>query len=133
MADGDDLFGDGVIVAARLEPLAESGGIVISSRVKEDASGKIALEVDDLGEPPLKNIAANVRAFRVRLGAPTAASVQPTLTLPDKPSDRRFTLPKHERRHEQEVFLDGMAEDIITALSKLRSFFVIARNSTFSL
>src|SRR5271155_3563151 len=56
--DGDDLFGDGVIIAARLEPLAEPGGIVISSRVREDASGKMALEVDDLGEAPLKNIAA---------------------------------------------------------------------------
>jgi class 3 adenylate cyclase len=66
VAEGDDLSGDGVIVAARLEPLAESGGIVISSRVKEDASGKIVLEFDDLGEPPLKNIVANIRAFRVR-------------------------------------------------------------------
>ena len=98
VADGDDLFGDGVIVAARLEPLAESGGIVISSRVKEDASGKIALEVDDLGEPPLKNIAANVRAFRVRLGAPITASVQPTLTLPDKPSVAVLAFSEHERR-----------------------------------
>jgi adenylate cyclase len=68
VAEGDDLFGDGVIVAARLEPLAENGGIVISSRVKEDASGKIPLEVDDLGEPPLKNIAARVRVYRVRTG-----------------------------------------------------------------
>ena len=76
VAEGDDLFGDGVIVAARLEPLAEHGGIVISSRVKEDASGKITLEVDDLGEPPLKNIASKIRAFRVRLEAPTAAPVR---------------------------------------------------------
>jgi adenylate cyclase len=132
VADGDDLFGDGVIVAARLEPLAESGGIVISSRVKEDASGKIALEVDDLGEPPLKNIAANVRAFRVRLGAPIIAPVQPTLTLPDKPSVAVLPFQNMSGDHEQEYFSDGMAEDIITALSKLRSFFVIARNSTFS-
>jgi adenylate cyclase len=86
VAYGDDLFGDGVIVAARLEPLAESGGIVISPRVREDASSKIALEVDDLGEPPLKNIAVNVRAFRVRLEAFAIVPVQPTLTLPDKPS-----------------------------------------------
>ena len=132
VADGEDLFGDGVIVAARLEPLAESGGIVISSRVKEDASGKIALEVDDLGEPPLKNIAANVRAFRVRLGAPIIAPVQPTLTLPDKPSVAVLPFQDMSGDHEQEYFSDGMAEDIITALSKLRSFFVIARNSTFS-
>ena len=132
VADGDDLFGDGVIVAARLEPLAESGGIVISSRVKEDASGKLALEVNDLGEPPLKNIAANVRAFRVRLGAPPTAQVRPTLTLPDKPSVAVLPFQNMSGDHEQEFFSDGMAEDIITALSKLRSFFVIARNSTFS-
>jgi hypothetical protein len=132
VAEGDDLSGDGVIVAARLEPLAESGGIVISSRVKEDASGKIVLEFDDLGEPPLKNIAANVRAFRVRLGAPTTAPVQPTLTLPDKPSVAVLPFQNMSGDHEQEFFSDGMAEDIITALSKLRSFFVIARNSTFS-
>src|SRR6202022_931923 len=74
VAEGDRLFGDGVIVAARLEPRAERGGIVISPRVKEDASGKIALEVDDLGEPPLKNIAANVRAVRGPLRAATSAT-----------------------------------------------------------
>jgi adenylate cyclase len=132
VAEGDDLFGDGVIVAARLEPLAEHGGIVISSRVKEDASGKITLEVDDLGEPPLKNIAAKIRAFRVRLEAPTAAPVQPALTLPDKPSVAVLPFQNMSGDPEQEFFSDGMAEEIITALSKLRSFFVVARNSTFS-
>ena len=65
--EGGDLMGDGVIIAARLEPLAEPGGICISSRVREDASGKMALEVDDLGEPALKNVAAKFRVFRVRL------------------------------------------------------------------
>src|SRR5207344_3097816 len=76
--EGDDLVGDGVIIAARLEPLAEPGGICISSRVREDASGKMALEVDDLGEPELKNIAARIRVFRVRLGA----AERPALPLP---------------------------------------------------
>ena len=70
--EGDDLLGDGVIIAARLEPLAEPGGICISSRVREDASGKMALEADDLGELELKNIAAKIRVFRVRFGARNA-------------------------------------------------------------
>ncbi|MGA8197411.1 MAG: adenylate/guanylate cyclase domain-containing protein [Acetobacteraceae bacterium] len=95
--EGDDLLGDGVIVAARLEPMAEPGGIVISSRVKEDAAGKMALEVDDLGEPELKNRAAKIRAYRVRLAAPAAAPVQAVLALPDKPGCRP-AVPEHERR-----------------------------------
>ena len=77
VAEGDDLFGDGVIVAARLEPLADPGGICISSRVREDAAGKLALEVDDLGEPELKNIAAKIRAFRVRLERQPHARASP--------------------------------------------------------
>jgi adenylate cyclase len=82
VAEGDDLLGDGVIIAARLEPLAEPGGICISARVREDATGKMALEVDDLGTPELKNIAAKVQVYRVRLGMPA----RPALPLPDKPS-----------------------------------------------
>ena len=82
VAEGDDLLGDGVIIAARLEPLAEPGGICISARVREDAAGKMALEVDDLGTPELKNIAARIQVFRVRLGTPE----RPALPLPDKPS-----------------------------------------------
>src|SRR5215468_2971302 len=82
VADGDDLLGDGVIIAARLEPLAAPGGICISARVREDAAGKIALEVDDLGMPELKNIVAKVQVFRVRLGR----AEHPVLPLPDKPS-----------------------------------------------
>ena len=82
VAEGDDLMGDGVIIAARLEPLAEPGGICISSRVREDASGKTALEVDDLGEPELKKIATKIRVFRGRL----SAAERPPLPLPDKPS-----------------------------------------------
>ena len=82
VAEGDDLLGDGVIIAARLEPLAEPGGICISARVREDAAGKMALEVDDLGTPELKNIAAKIQVFRVRLGM----AERPALPLPDKPS-----------------------------------------------
>jgi TolB-like protein/Flp pilus assembly protein TadD len=127
--EGDDLVGDGVIIAARLEPLAEHGGIVISSRVKEDASGKMTLEVDDLGEPPLKNIAAKIRAFRVRLHGPVE---RPVLALPDKPSLVVLPFQNMSGDPEQEYFADGMVGDITTALSRIRAFFVIARNSAFA-
>ena len=128
--EGDDLFGDGVILAARLEPLAEPGGIVISSRVKEDASGKMALETDDLGEPALKNIAAKVHAWRVRLAR--ATTPPPALTLPEKPSIAVLPFKNMSGDLEQEYFADGMSEDIITELSRFRALFVIARNSTFT-
>ena len=82
VVEGDDLLGDGVNIAARLEGLAEPGGICISGRVREDAAGKIALDVEDLGEPELKNIAQRHRVFRVRFGEPE----RPALPLPDKPS-----------------------------------------------
>ena len=127
--EGDDLVGDGVIIAARLEPLAEPGGICISSRVREDASGKMALEVDDLGEPALKNIAAKIRAFRVRLGAPAE---RPVLALPDKPSLAVLPFQNMSGDPEQEYFTDGMVEDITTAIARLPWLFVIARNSSFT-
>ena len=80
--EGDDLLGDGVVVAARLEPLAEPGGICISGRVREDAAGKVTLDVEDLGVPALKNITQKVRVFRVLL----SAEPKPALALPDMPS-----------------------------------------------
>ena len=129
VAEGDDLFGDGVIVAARLEPLAENGGIVISSRVKEDASGKIPLEVDDLGEPPLKNIAARVRVYRVRTGGTgMAASSAPGSA---KPSILVLPFANMSGAPEQEYFADGLTEDILTDLSRFRELFVISRNTSF--
>jgi adenylate cyclase len=126
--EGDDLMGDGVIIAARLEPLAEPGGICISSRVREDASGKMALEVDDLGEPELKNIAAKIRVFRVRL----SIVERPPLSLPDKPSLVVLPFRNMSGDPEQEYFTDGMVEDITTALSRIRSLFVIASNSAYT-
>jgi adenylate cyclase len=128
VAEGDDLLGDGVIIAARLEPLAEPGGICISARVREDATGKMALEVDDLGTPELKNIAAKVQVFRVRLS--TAERL--ALRLPDKPSLVVLPFQNMSGDPEQEYFADGMVEEITTALSRIRSLFVIARNSAFT-
>jgi adenylate cyclase len=129
VAEGDDLFGDGVIVAARLEPLAENGGIVISSRVKEDASGKITLELDDLGEPPLKNIAARVKVYRVHtVSAGMAAGSVPTAA---KPSILVLPFTNMSGAPEQEYFADGLTEDILTDLSRFRGLLVISRNTSF--
>jgi adenylate cyclase len=128
VAEDGDLLGDGVIVAARLEPLAEPGGICISGRVREDAAGKLPLDVEDLGEPALKHIAQKVRVFRVRLGP----AAQPALALPDKPSLAVLPFTNMSGDAEQEYFADGVVEDIITALSRVGWLFVIARNSSFT-
>jgi adenylate cyclase len=128
VADGDGLLGDGVIIAARLEPPAEPGGICISARVREDAAGKMALDVDDLGTPELKNIAAEIQVFRIRLGT----AERPALPLPDKPSLVVLPFQNMSGDPEQEYFADGMVEEITTALSRIRSLFVIARNSAFT-
>jgi adenylate cyclase len=125
--DGD-LLGDGVNVAARLEPLAGPGGICISGRVREDAAGRLPLEVEDLGEPELKNIAQRHRVFRIRVGA----SERPAPALPDKPSLVVLPFQNMSGDPEQEYFTDGLVEDITTALSCIRSLFVIARNSAFT-
>jgi pentatricopeptide repeat protein len=125
--EGDDLLGDGVIVAARLEPLAEPGGICISARVREDAAGKMALEVDDLGETALKNIAAKIRVLRVRLGTPDSSPSKPALALPNKPSIAVLPFQNMSGDPEQEYFVDGMVEEIITALSSIRWLLVMPR------
>ena len=127
-ADGDDMLGDGVIIASRLEPLAEPGGICISARVREDAAGKMALEADDLGTPEMKNISAKIQVFRVRLGAAERLA----LPLPDKPSLVVLPFRNMSGDPEQEYFADGMVEEITTALSRIRLLFVIARNSAFT-
>jgi adenylate cyclase len=126
VVEGDDLLGDGVNVAARLEALADPGGICISGRVREDAAGKLSLEVEDLGEPELKNIEQRHRVFRLRL------EERPALALPDKPSLAVLPFQNMSGDPEQEYFADGMVEEIITALSRIRWLFVIARNSSFT-
>jgi adenylate cyclase len=126
--EGDDLLGSGVIVASRIEPLADPGGICISGRVREDAAGKVSLVVEGLGTPTLKNIAQPVQVFRVRLGEVG----RPALPLPDRPSIAVLPFQNMSGDPEQEYFADGMVEEIITGLSRVRSFFVIARNSSFA-
>ena len=135
--DGQDIYGDGVNVAARLEALATPGGICVSRVVRDQVRDKLAFAFEDMGEQQVKNIARPVHAHRIRIGAaaaaPPAASAEPApLPLPDKPSIAILPFQNMSGDPDQEYFADGMAEDIITALSKLRWFFVIARNSTFA-
>ncbi len=129
--DGGDIYGDGVNVAARLEGLAEPGGICVSGRVQEDTRGKLDIVFEDAGEQRLKNIAQPVRVYRVRLGG-EAATARPALALPDKPSIAVLPFENMSGDPEQDYFADGMVEEIITALSRMRWLFVIARNSSFT-
>jgi TolB-like protein/class 3 adenylate cyclase len=136
IAEGEDIFGDGVNVAARLEALAEPGGICVSRMVRDQVRDKVDFVFEDLGEKTVKNIARPVRAYRVRdraasIEQPSPAPPQP-LPLPDKPSIAVLPFANMSGDPEQEYFADGMVEEIITALSRIRWLFVIARNSTFT-
>lgn len=131
VVEDGDIFGDGVNIAARLEGLAEPGGICISSRVQEDASGRLDLAFEDIGEQQLKNISRPVRVFRVRDSA-AKQTPAPALRLPDKPSIAVLPFANLSGDPEQEYFADGMVEEIITALSRIKWLFVIVRNSSFT-
>ena len=128
--DGTDMWGDGVNVAARLEALAEPGGICVSGRVQEDVHGRLDIAFEDTGEQQLKNIARPVRVYRVRLHG--AAKEVPAMPLPAKPSIAILPFNNMSGDPEQEYFADGMVEEITTALSRTRWLFVIARNSSFT-
>ena len=159
--DDNDIFGDGVNIAARLEGIAESGGVCISDDAHRQIRGKVDIAFDDMGPQNLKNIAEPMRAWRARIDAelpsmgqvtteqvdragqvapghatpelpkPSARAPQ-VLALPDKPSIAVLPFQNMSGDAEQEYFADGMAEDIITALSRFKSLFVIARNSSFT-
>jgi adenylate cyclase len=134
IVQGDNLFGDGVNIAARLETLAEPGGICISGTVRDQIGTKLPLSFTDLGEQQVKNIAQPIRAYRVRgdtspRDTPLVGSYLP---LPDKPSIAVLPFANMSGDPEQDYFADGMVEEIITALSRIRWLFVIARNSTFT-
>jgi len=133
VVEDGDIFGDGVNIAARLEALAEPGGICVSARVQEDVAGKLDLAFEDIGEQELKNIARPVHVFRVTAKGVAQPNEQPlALPLPDKPSVAVLPFTNMSSAPEQEFFADGIAEDIITALSRYPSLFVIARNSCFT-
>src|SRR5262245_58452599 len=129
--EGDDILGDGVNIAARLEGIAEPGGIAISDDTYRQVRDKLDVIFDDTGEQTLKNITRPVRVYRVRLEV-AAQTPSPTLTVPDKPSIAVLPFQNMSGDPEQEYFADGVVEDIITALSRIRWLFVIARNSSFT-
>jgi adenylate cyclase len=130
IVDGEDRHGDAVNVASRLQQLAEPGAICVSQQVVDHAKQKVALRFEPRGEECLKNIAEPVRVFRVRLDRPGAAE-RPALALPDKPSIAVLPFQNLSGDPEQEYFADGITEEIITQLSRLRDLLVIARNSSF--
>lgn len=134
MVENDNLFGDGVNVAARLEGVAEPGGICISGAIRDQVEGKLSFPLTSIGERSLKNISRPVSVYSVdwRPEHPVAAGVlSGELSLPDKPSIAVLPFSNMSGDPEQEYFADGITEDITTALSHHRWFFVIARNSTF--
>ena len=145
IVDGEDLYGDGVNVAARLEGEAPAGGILISRNVRDAVAGRVKATFEDMGGLSLKNIERSVRAFRVQwepsdwqalatpeLTVASATSPQVPLPLPDKPSIAVLPFQNMSSDPDQEYFADGIVEEIIAALSRVHWLFVIARNSTFT-
>jgi adenylate cyclase len=136
IVEGDDIHGDGVNVAARLEGLCEPGEVYVSGTVHDQIGSRLAAAFDDLGEKTVKNMARPVRVYRVRAEPGEAvvtdgAAIAPA--LPDKPSIAVLPFDNMSGDAEQEYFSDGITEDIITELSRFRTLFVIARNSSFAL
>ena len=156
IVDGDDLYGDGVNIAARIESLADAGGVFVSNTVYDQVRDRLPFVFEDMGEQQVKNIARPVRVYRVGAalthpdadapGSPLsriagegaerqrreAGEGSPALPLPDKPSIAVLPFQNMSGDPEQEYFADGMVEDIITALSRIPWLFVIARNSSFT-
>ena len=136
IVEGDDIYGDGVNIAARIEALADPGDVFVSNTVHDHVRDRLPFVFEDLGERQVKNIARPVRVYRVRdLGAAAkspSATDAPALPLPDKPSIAVLPFANISGDPDQEYFADGMVEEIITALSRIRWLFVIARNSSFT-
>ena len=136
IVEGSDIYGDGVNVAARLEGLAVPGGICISGKVHEEVRNKLSAPFEDLGKQNVKTVADPIRVFRWTDAAadpmPGMAGAEAALTLPDKPSIAVLPFVNMSGDPEQEYFSDGITEDIITELTRYRSLFVIARNSSFA-
>ena len=129
ITDEGDIYGDGVNIAARIEPLAEPGTVCLSDSAYQQIKGKLSLDVADMGEQQLKNIERPVRVYRVYPDGPPSS---PALSLPERPSVAVLPFQNMSGDPEQEYFADGMVDDIITGLSRIKWLFVIARNSTFT-
>jgi len=131
--DGD-LYGDGINIAVRLEGIADPGGVLISEKVYSEVEGKLDVRFEDRGEQQLKNISKPIRAYAVLAGTYSALTERLSAAppLPDKPSIAVLPFENMSGDPEQEYFADGMVEEIITALSRFKSLFVIARNSSFA-
>jgi adenylate cyclase len=136
IVDDNDIFGDGVNIAARLESIAAPGGISISRAVHDQVRDRINVRFDDKGEIALKSIARPVQVFAISGAEESKTTIspesKPVLALPDKPSIAVLPFTNMSGDPEQDYFADGMVEDIITALSRFKSLFVIARNSSFT-
>jgi adenylate cyclase len=135
IVEGDDLYGDGVNLATRLEGLAEPGGICISAKVYDEVKNKLALGYEDLGERQVKNVDEPIRVYLIVPGQSAdeaKAEAEEDLALPKKPSIAVLPFDNMSGDPEQDFLADGITEDLITALSKIRWFFVIARNSTYT-
>jgi len=130
--EGSDIYGDGVNVAARIQEVAEPGGVALSGPAFDQVSGKVEANFADDGEHEFKNIAKSVRVWRWTNNVGAATDLAEPLPLPDKPSIAVLPFDNMSSDAEQEYFADGIAEDIITALSRVERFFVTARNSSFT-
>ena len=132
IVEPDDIYGDGVNIAARVEALADAGGVFVSNTVYDQIRDRLPFVFEDLGEQQVKNIARPVRVYRVRDAGARSPLPTPALALPDKPSIAVLPFANLSGDPEQEYFADGMVDEIITALSRIRWLFVIAQNSSFS-
>jgi adenylate cyclase len=135
IVEGDDFHGQGVNVAARLEGICEPGEVYVSSAVYDQVAGKLSMTFDDLGHQRVKNIAKPIPVYRVSLeseGSDELGATGATMSVPEKPSIAVLPFANMSSDSDQEYFADGISEDIITALSRISWFFVIARNTTFT-
>lgn len=132
VVEGSDLLGDGVNIAARLEGEADPGGVAVSAAVADAVRGRVPFALEDRGERMLKNIERPLRVFRLAPPQGAASAAEPVLALPGKPSLVVLPFQNMGGDAEQDYFVDGLVGDITTALARVRSFFVIARNSAFT-